>query len=206
MRRGLATAAATGVMVLIIALIAPAEAGAQTFGLGVRMAIVKGADSPLLTDTGKDSAKFMGAMARVKLGQLAIEGSVDHHAFKDDTTDATITCYPIQASLIYYFSRSKRGVYVLGGAGYYLQKLSLVDENAEPVTSTAHSIGYHLGIGLEMALTQRLAMFTDYRYTFADAPSFDEITGSALSRLGLSSNEGLDTKGSMWVTGVVIYF
>jgi opacity protein-like surface antigen len=207
MRRQIAVAAVVGAAVLLMTVASPRFTSAQSIGVGARMAIVKGGDSPLLSDTGEDRARFTGALARVKVGRLAVEGSVDQHTFEDDTTGATIKCYPIQASLIYYFSKTKRGLYVLGGAGYYLQKLSLTDDNDELVTSTAHSIGYHLGVGLELELSQHLTAFTDYRYTFADAPTFGGITSSVLSSVGLHGDaEGLNTKGSMWVTGVMIYF
>jgi opacity protein-like surface antigen len=207
MRRQTAAIVACGAAVLLATCGSPRVANAQTFGIGARLAIVKGADSPLLTDTGKDRARFTGALARVKFGRLALEGSMDQHTVEDDATGTTIKCYPIQASLLYYLSQTKRGLYILGGGGYYLQKLTLTDDNNELVESSAHSIGYHLGMGIELALSQHLTLFTDYRYTFSDAPTFEGITSSVLSRVGLHGDaEGIDTKGSMWVTGVMIYF
>jgi opacity protein-like surface antigen len=196
-----------GAAVLFLAAANPGVTSAQTLGLGVRVAYAKGGNSPLLSDTGEDRARFTGALARLRVGRLAVEGSVDQHTFTNDVTDTTIKSYPIQASLLYYFSPTKGGLYVLGGASFSLQKLSLEDASEAFTEHSAHSLGYHLGVGLDAPLSQHLTAFTDYRYTFADAPTFEGVTESALSSVGLSSDaKGLDTKGSMWVIGALVTF
>jgi hypothetical protein len=198
---------ATGVL-----LASAAPAAAQTVGVGGRLAMVSGADSPLLDGSSQSNARFTGGVVRVRFGRLAIEGALDYKELKDEAGIASIESYPLQASLLYHFSKGQSGLYALGGVGYYTQSLNLILSGDETFRTAAHSIGYHAGAGMELALGRRASIFTDYRYTFVDPPSFSDLSGAVIGaalapiRSPDSGNEGVNTRGSMWTVGLLFIF
>ena len=201
-----------GALAMMVALSWPAAAVAQSVGIGPRLAFVSGTDNPLLAGSNESKARFTGGVVRVRFGRLAVEGAVDYKETKDPAGTATIKSYPIQASLLYYMGAAKSGLYLVGGVGYYTQHLDLVLTGDETFDTAAHSVGYHVGAGLELSLGRRASIFTDYRYTFADPPSFSELTnaivGATLTPVFSPDTnvQGLDTRGSMWTTGMTIIF
>lgn len=189
----------------------PAAAHAQ-MGIGTRLAFVSGADSPVLEGTNQTKARFAGGFIRLKSGRVGLEASLDYRAMKDATDTATVKSYPLQGSLLYYLSSGGIAPYLIGGIGYYTLRLDEEAAGALDVNRTGHSIGYHAGFGTELLLGRRASIFIDYRYTFVDMPTFGNRSGSALAAglapalLATGNGLGIDTKGSMWTTGVTIYF
>ncbi len=63
-----------------------------------------------------------------------------------------------------YPLRSSLSIDVLGGAGWYSQKIKTLA--APGIETSATEMGYHAGLGGELALGRRAAFHVGYRYTF----------------------------------------
>lgn len=181
-------------------------ATAQTIGIGPRLSFVRGdAASP---DTA--SARYIGGIFRARTsGHTAIELGLDYRTTTDKTLQQKTRDLPFQGSVLLYPVRSSIGLYVLGGVGWYNQKVEplLAPETATSVTK----MGYHAGVGGELALGKRAALHLDYRYTFLHFG--DQATAGtqpgALPIPGLGSVQEklkLSHEGSMWTTGLTVYF
>jgi hypothetical protein len=212
--RQIVTVARVVVVVCVVGVVlgVAAPAPAQTVGLGGRLAMVSGTESPILAGSGESQARFTGGVVRVRFGRLAIEGALDYKELKDEAGTASIKMYPLQGSVLYHFSTGQSGLYALGGIGYYTQSLNLILSGDETFRTAAHSVGYHAGAGMQLALGRKAAVFSDYRYTFVDPPSFSELGGAVIGAALApvfspgSDNEGVNTRGSMWTVGLVFIF
>ncbi|MDO8836170.1 MAG: outer membrane beta-barrel protein [Vicinamibacterales bacterium] len=199
-----------GALVVLLASAAPAQA--QSVGIGGRLATVSGTESPILTGSGESKARFTGGVVRVRFGRLALEGALDYKELKDEAGTASIKMYPLQGSVLYHLSAGRSGLYALAGIGYYTQSLNLILSGDETFRTAAHSVGYHAGAGMELALGRKASAFTDYRYTFVDPPSFSELGGAVIGAALApvfspgSDNEGVNTRGSMWTVGLLFIF
>lgn len=205
MRAWIVGAAAAAVLAV------PAAADAQ-MGIGTRLAFVSGADSPVLEGTNASKARFAGGFVRIKSGRVGLEASIDYRSMRDATDTATVKSYPLQGSLLYYLSGGGIAPYLIGGIGYYTLRLDEASATSLDVRPTGHSVGYHAGFGTEVLLGRRASIFIDYRYTFVDLPTFGSRADAAVSAVlapalfATGNGLGIDTKGSMWTTGVTIYF
>lgn len=210
MRRGLTSAGAIGVLAAVLMVAWPAVVVAQSVGVGARLAFVSGGDSPVLQSTNESKGRFLGGFARVRLGRVSLEAALDYRKTRDDAQVVTISSYPFQGSLLYHMAKGPSGIYLLVGVGYYTQRLTARGADDGTASTSAHSVGYHAGAGLEMALGRRVSFFSDYRYTFVDPPTFSDLAKTFASFSPLLSStgaaEGLDNKGSMWTTGLMIRF
>jgi hypothetical protein len=81
-------------------------------------------------------------------------------------------------------------------------------------TETSRKLGHHAGFGGELRLGRHASAHADYRYTFLHFGSkgiqSDTIAG-AIARAHASDESGLASfipsyDGSMWTTGITIYF
>ncbi len=189
----------------------PVPARAQ-MGIGARFAFVSGADSPVLEGTNETKARFAGAFVRLRSGRVGLEASMDYRSMKDATETVAVKSYPLQGSLLYYLSTGGIAPYLIGGIGYYTLRLDEAAAGNLDLNPTGHSVGYHAGAGTEVLLGRRASIFIDYRYTFVDMPSFGNPSATAAKAalapalLATGNGLGIDTKGSMWTTGVTIYF
>ena len=175
----------------------PATAAAQ-FGIGGRMTWVR-RDVKL----DEDSTRFTGGQIRARVSpRTAVELSLDIHSETNELETLRVREYPIQASLLLYFSRGGFSPYVLGGAGWYAQKFETLAGDETIAEETVRDFGWHAGIGAELKLGKHAGLHGDYRYTFLDFGDDDdeEIGGGILG----SVLPGY--KGSMWTVGVTVYF
>jgi opacity protein-like surface antigen len=88
----------------------------------------------------------------------------------------------------------------------------LDDDGAVQDSQTTRRMGMHAGVGAELTLSRRLAMFGDYRYRFirfgdpeagvATAPGALPLPGT----IGLQERMKLHHEGSMWTFGVLLNF
>ncbi|HXH06990.1 MAG TPA: outer membrane beta-barrel protein [Vicinamibacterales bacterium] len=187
----------------------PAAAGAQGFGLGPRLAVVRG-DLESGTSTGRYTGGFLRLHPSPRTG---LELSLDWRTVVDETRTTRVRDYPIQASLLLYPVRSVLAPYVLGGVGWYSQRLDTLGAEGEVVEgTTTRKMGYHAGLGGELRLGRHAAIYLDYRYTFVRFGDRDEEPGgpppaSAVPVVGdLAGAIGLSHRGSMWAGGLTVYF
>ena len=169
-----------------------APAGAQSFGVGGRLAWVK--RDVTLED---NSVRFYGGQIRLGGGRAGIELSIDRHSETFEALNQKVVETPIQASLLLRLANGTLSPYLLGGPGWYRRSVE-----ADDISVSTTDFGWHAGIGLEIKLGRRAGIHGDYRYTFLDFNDDDdeEIPGGPIGRLLPGY------KGSMWTLGATVYF
>jgi opacity protein-like surface antigen len=184
------------VLVAVLAMPDPAAAQGQSFGIGGRFAFVRRD-----VDVDQDSQRFTGGHIRARLSpRTAFELSLDVHTETNELETARVREYPIQASLLLFPVRSTFSPYVLGGAGWYSQKFETLAGDETIASETVRDFGWHAGFGAELRLGAHAGIHADYRYTFLDFGDDDDEDEGVVGRFLPGY------KGSMWTTGLTIYF
>jgi opacity protein-like surface antigen len=228
-------AAAIGLMVAMAIGATARDAQAQGIGIGAHMVFVTGADSPLQDPASSSSTKLTGVFMRLRASKrMGIEVSYDWRTARDAENTIEVKSTPIQVSGLFYLLKGSVSPYVVMGAGWYKTRVELLGGATAtpvadpPIVTTAETtkFGYHTGIGGEAMLGKHASIFVDYRYTFVDIQGLGGILGTATSLLtgglgslftsmtGLGGNAATGTPtipnashlGSMWTTGMTIYF
>jgi hypothetical protein len=199
--RPLAAAALAGVLFF------PAAAAAQNVSIGPRMSFVR----PDAT-AGTAADRYTGGSLRLKTSpRTAIELAMDWRSTTSEDATVRISDYPFQGSLMLYPMRGALAPYVLGGVGWYSQRMQLMSGTEVLSQQTVRRMGYHGGFGGELKLGRRATIFADYRYTFIRFGDEDE-TGAGAGPFGipgvgsLFDNFRMSHDGSMWTSGIVINF
>jgi hypothetical protein len=134
-----------------------------------------------------------------------VELSLDRHVEENEAETARVRDYPLQASLLLYPVHSTFSPYFLVGYGWYRQRVDQLSDGDVVQTVATLRSGSHAGIGAEIRAGRHIGIHADYRYTFlhfgSDSEGRSSITLPGASFLHLPSYEG-----SMWATGVTIYF
>ena len=105
-------------MTVAAVLLAPAVVSAQ-IGIGPRISFVRGTDG-----RDEDSQTYFGGALRLGGGKAVLELALDYRSETTDRTSSeTVTDYPFQASLIVFPIRSAFAPYLIGGVGWYSQKI-----------------------------------------------------------------------------------
>lgn len=199
---------------LLGALLMPASASAQAVSVGPRLSFVN-ADPSAGDDAGRD--RYTGGTLRLSLSpKTAIELAADWRSTTSEDATLRIRDYPVQGSLLVYPWRGALAPYVLGGVGWYWQKLEALADGEVLAEQTERRFGYHGGFGGELQLGRRASVFLDYRYRFIqfgeDAADGGENGEHAAGALGLPGVGSLfdafqmSHEGAMWTGGVVIKF
>ena len=204
-RHGWMVAALAALVVVL-----PATAQAQ-LGVGARMAVVSGSNSPVLDPSlNSSNVKFTGGFLRLRFGQLGAEVSLDYRNDSNPTGSGRIKTYPLQATMLYSLLGGPVAPYLLGGVGWYTRKFEALDNGQVIGTAKTRNMGYHAGFGAELRLGRRASVFVDYRYTFVNSDNIGDVAASGLGSALFSGvfGNGFDVKsqGSMWTTGVAVYF
>jgi opacity protein-like surface antigen len=189
----------------------PWPCAAQGVGVGGRLSMVRG---DVQADTSAE--RFMGAHLRGWLTKrTALEVSIDRHVQTNPSLTEQVRDIPLQGSVLLAPIPSTVAPYVLGGMGWYSHKVEqlLGQESIDSITT--HRVGAHAGFGAEVRMGKHAAFHADYRYTFLRFGAADPITAdtiaSAVSKSHLA-NSGSGARflpsyqGSMWTTGVTVYF
>ena len=179
-------------------------ANAQSFGVGPRFSFVRG---DLKAD---NSTRFSGALLRLRTSpKTAIELSIDYRNHLNESLTERIKDYPIQGSMLMYFARANLAPYFVTGIGSYSQRVDQMQGNEILTSAKTRKTGYHAGFGADLRLGRRATLHADYRYTFigfgkdADTePGIVPLPGLG----GLQDRLKLSHKGSMWTSGVTVYF
>jgi opacity protein-like surface antigen len=167
---------------------------AQGFGVGARFAWVK---SDL--DVDVDSVRFIGGQVRLLSQRAGLEVSLDHHSESSELLGQKITATPIQVSVLVRLTSSKISPFLLGGPGWYRQKVEPLNGPGDLAVSTTE-FGWHAGIGLELLPSRHVGIHGDYRYTFLNFNGDDERDQGFIDRLIPGH------RGSMWTLGATVYF
>ena len=189
-----------------LAAVSPAVALAQSISAGPRMSFVRpdpALDSP--------SDRYTGGTLRMKTSpRTAIEVALDWRSTTSEDATVRISDYPLQGSLMLYPMRSAIAPYVLGGVGWYSQRMETLAAGEVLAQQTVRRMGYHGGFGGELQLGKRVSLFADYRYTFIRFGDDDAEAGAGafpIAGVGsLMDHFRLSHEGSMWTGGLVIHF
>lgn len=199
---------AAALTVLPALLAVPTPARAQAVGIGPRMSFVRA--DPVL---GTTSDRYTGGALRLKMSpRTAIELAMDWRSTTSDDATVRIRDYPFQGSLMVYPVRAALAPYALGGIGWYSQRMESLSGSDVLAQQTVRRMGYHAGLGGELALGRRATIFADYRYTFIrfgdDEPALENGAGAFLipGAASLLDNFRLSHEGAMWTGGIVINF
>jgi len=113
---------------------------------------------------------------------------------------------------------------VLGGIGWYKQRVETLADGKSVNHVDTSRFGYHAGVGGELMLGKHASIYMDYRYTFVNINGLGGLAGAAYTALSLTSIPGLISAlastdnasssttqtvshlGSMWTTGMTLYF
>jgi hypothetical protein len=175
--------------------LAAAPCGAQTFGLGGRMSMVRGD-----VDANTSAERFFGGLLKLRLSPRAtFEISFDRRTESNELLTERTVEIPIQGSLLLYPVHTRLSPYVLGGVGWYTLRVEQLDSGTVSESETSRRFGYHAGIGAELKLGRHAGLHADYRYTFLKFRGDDEEE-SLVGRLTPSH------EGSMWTAGLTLYF
>jgi hypothetical protein len=149
--------------------------------------------------------RYFGGLFRARMSDRAtLEASFDYRTDSEDVLPALqerIKAYPFQVSLLAYLTRSRVAPYLVGGIGWYSQKVDLLLDNELINSTTTHPFGYHAGFGAEIMLGRRAGIHVDYRYRFVNEDDDDD---GGIPIVGFLT--GLSRNGSMWTTGLTVYF
>jgi opacity protein-like surface antigen len=190
---------------IAVLLLAPTAVAAQSFGFGGRLAfITTDPDADGAVDRESRTDRYFGGLFRARMSdRAALEVSFDYRTDSEDVLPALqerIKAYPIQVSLLAYLARGRFAPYLVGGIGWYSQKVDLLLDNELINSTTTHPFGYHAGFGAEVMLGRRAGIHVDYRYRFVDEGDDD----GGIPIVGFLT--GLSRNGSMWTTGLTVYF
>jgi len=148
---------------LIIVATTPAIANGP--GLGIHY-------SSVLNQNTDERTDMLGAQLRLRGRYAGLEGSID---YRNDELGGNVELksWPVSASLLIY---PIPPVYALAGLGWYNSTIDFPDASLYDDATTTE-LGYHLGAGLEVPVSQALSLTGDFRYLFIDY-EFDEIPSS----------------------------
>ena len=104
-------------MTVAAVLLAPAVVSAQ-IGIGPRISFVRGTDG-----RDVDSQTYFGGALRLGGGKAVLELALDYRSETTADELRKVTDYPFQASLIVFPIRSAFAPYLIGGVGWYSQKI-----------------------------------------------------------------------------------
>ncbi|MDQ3068474.1 MAG: outer membrane beta-barrel protein [Acidobacteriota bacterium] len=185
----------------------PVTVAAQTLSIGPRMSFVRADQTP-----GSPSDRYTGGALRMKLSpRTALELAVDFRSTTSEDATVRIRDYPFQGSLLLYPVRAGISPFLLGGVGWYSQRMQALSGGAVVSEETVRRMGYHGGLGGELRLGSRMTLHADYRYTFLGFGDDDGAAGAG----GGAGIPGIGSvmdyfrvshEGSMWSGGITFGF
>lgn len=189
---------------LFLPVAAYAQDGAG-IAIGPRVTFVRGSQ-----DSPEGTQRFNGGVLRIGGGRSAFELAMDYRSGLTGDLTERVKNYPIQFSLLLFPVRARLAPYVLGGVGWYSQRVTRFSAPTGAVVvddETTRRIGAHAGFGGELRLHRRIGFYGDYRYTMITFGNDDESKASPFpgwvpgaERLKLAH------EGSMFTWGLTFHF
>ena len=184
---------------------------AQGIGVGGRLSMVRG---DVQADTSAE--RFAGAHFRGWLTKrTALEVSIDRHVQTNESLTEHVRDIPLQGSILLAPIPSTLAPYVLGGLGWYSHKVEQLVGKESIDSTTTHRVGAHAGFGAEVRMGKHAALHADYRYTFLRFGAADPMTADTIAAAVSKSHQPAtgsgarflpSYQGSMWTTGLTLYF
>jgi opacity protein-like surface antigen len=114
---------------------------------------------------GDSSWSAEGTLGRYILPNVALEGSVGYYSV--DYSYGEVTNWPLSLSVRAGVPVQRFYPYVLGGVD-----LQFVDAEIGGSSDSDTAFGYHLGAGVEFAVSGNVYLGVEYRYTWIEAELF----------------------------------
>lgn len=199
-----------GVVCVLSMAATPCNAQDEALGLGVRFSFIRGD-----VDADTTTQRFTGGHLRARVSpRSAFELSLDLRTERNAELTQRVRDYPVQASLLLFPVRAALAPYVLGGGGWYSHRVDTLAGDEVVDSETSRKFGWHAGFGAELRLGRHAGLHADYRYTFlhfgSDEAESDTIAGAIAASHAQDSATGSrflpSYDGSMWTTGITVYF
>jgi opacity protein-like surface antigen len=126
-----------------------------------------------------------------------------------------LSVMPIQLSIQLRFPVSGRfSPYLLGGGGYYLNRFNIDEEITDAwddlgfdiEEKAENAIGYHLGAGIDLFITNNIALNADIRYCLAKIKGSWTLTDQVIGTKTSGDIEDLDFNSLILGGGLKFYF
>lgn len=151
-------------------------------GIGPKVGFYKAPDA-------EDGTMFIGLQSRSKGKYLGAEFSLEYRGEQGYTTsggsELTVRQVPVTGSLLLFAPLAENfAPYGLAGLGAYYTFYDYDGGFVNPGDDAEIKIGYHLGFGADVALSESSAFNIDYRYLFLDGSddlSDKEFSGNVIS-------------------------
>jgi opacity protein-like surface antigen len=151
-------------------------------------------------DTNTSAERFIGGLLKLPLSRRSsLEISLDRRKDSNEALTERTVETPLQGTLLLYPIRTTLSPYLLGGVGWYTQRVEQLAAGSVTASETSRRFGYHAGIGGELRLGRHAGAHVDYRYTFLKFGGADQ-DASLVGRFKPSY------EGSMWTAGLTLYF
>ena len=119
----------------------------------------------------------VGVQARLRLGLLAMEASIQFHENVYEHGDIVVSQIPVQlTAFLYILPVGPIRPYILGGVGWYYTRFDYTGAFASIPNRSEHIFGEHLGAGGELFFSPAVSIDVDVRYIFLN-PTTDEVLG-----------------------------
>ena len=123
---------------------------------------------------------------------ITLEGAVDYRKTDIKDTGVELKQTPIYASILFnLLSDKETHPYLIAGIGLYNVKIEGKITDVK-IDQSEQKAGYHLGIGLNAPLSNKIYFTGDFKYNFLEIELED-------------SNQDIDAKGWLINAGLVIY-
>lgn len=155
-------------------------------GIGPKIGYYKAPDA-------EDGTLFIGLQSRTKGKYVGAEFSLEYRGEQSYSTtsgELTVSQVPVTGSLMIFAPLAENlAPYGLAGLGAYYTLYDYDGGFINPGDDSEVNLGYHLGFGADIALSESAALNVDYRYLFLDGNNDDiankEFSGNVISA-GLS--------------------
>jgi len=109
---------------------------------------------------------------------VMLEAAVLYHV-EEVSPAVDLELWPLQFSGLIYPLRRDYALspYILGGGGLYITRVVEKDVSSE----SNFDFGWHLGFGIDFALSDRVFLETDFRYLWLDSSGSDQTAAEVLS-------------------------
>lgn len=151
-------------------------------GIGPKVGVYKAPDAD-------DGTMFIGIQSRTKGKYLGAEFSLEYRGEQSFTTaggsELTVKQVPVTGSLLLFAPLAENfSPYGLAGLGAYYSFYDYDGGFVNPGDDAEVEVGYHLGVGAEIALSKTAAFNIDYRYLYLDGSedlSDKQFSGNVIS-------------------------
>jgi len=154
--------------VMFISTIADAQEMRNPTAIGPHVGYYKAKDA----DDGK--VMFGGALRLKLTNALGFEGSIDYRQEGYRNESIVVRTWPVLLTGLFYPTPN---IYGAAGVGWYNTQIEFEKDLAQRNDKSSQEFGWHFGAGVEIPLSERVMINTDFRYTFLDY-DFGEVPGA----------------------------